>query len=94
MALIKLFGNLRRHVDNHQIECSGKSVYALLENLCAGNRPLRQAIFDGKSLRPHVRVTVNGHDIELAKGLDTAISANDQIAIFPPIAGGLVCAGS
>jgi molybdopterin converting factor small subunit len=31
---------------------------------------------------------VNGVDSELAQGLDTAVGEDDQIAIFPPIAGG------
>ena len=34
------------------------------------------------------RGMINGHDIQLAQGLDMTVSANDEIAIFPPIAGG------
>ena len=49
---------------------------------------LQAAIFDGDALHPYVRVMINGRDSELAQGLDTIVSANDQIAIFPPIAGG------
>jgi molybdopterin converting factor small subunit len=31
---------------------------------------------------------VNGIDSELMAGLETAVSGDDQLAIFPPIAGG------
>lgn len=33
-------------------------------------------------------VLVNGHDARELKGLDTALSPGDVIAIFPPVAGG------
>jgi molybdopterin synthase sulfur carrier subunit len=59
-----------------------------LQSLCAENIALSSAIFDGDHLRAHLRVLVNGRDIELAQGLDTRVDAHDQIAIFPPIAGG------
>ncbi len=31
---------------------------------------------------------MDGHDIELAQGLVTLVGAEDQIAVFPPMAGG------
>ena len=49
---------------------------------------LQAALFDGVALYPYARVMINGRDSELAQGLDTIVSANDHIAIFPPIAGG------
>jgi len=85
---IKLFGNLRQMAGNSEQEGSGTTVREVLTNLCADNQPLQAAIFDGSKLRVHVRVIVNGRDSELAQGLETAVANNDQIAIFPPIAGG------
>lgn len=85
---IKLFGGLRHKAGGAEQEVSGATIREALETLCAGNEPLRAAIFAGEGLKPHVRVMVNGHDCELADGLGTAVTANDQIAIFPPIAGG------
>jgi molybdopterin converting factor small subunit len=49
---------------------------------------LQAEIFDGVALHPYVRVMINGRDSELEQGLDTIVSTNDQIAIFPPLAGG------
>jgi molybdopterin converting factor small subunit len=85
---VKLFGGLRRHTMGAVIDTSGATVREALESICADNNALRAAIFDGVALRPHVRVMVNGHDSELAQGLDTPVSGSDEIAVFPPIAGG------
>ena len=87
MATIKLFGNLREYAAS-VIDVSGATIRELLQHLCAENDALKEAIWDGNALRPFIRIMVNGRDSELAQGLDTAITETDQIAIFPPIAGG------
>ena len=57
--------------------------------LCANDDTLRDAIFQAdEMLRPHVRVVVNGRDSELEQGLDTELDETDEVAVFPPIAGG------
>ena len=88
MAQVKLFGNLRQHTAEAVISASGNTVWEVLETLFAQYPALKTAVTDNNQLRPHVRVIVNGRDSELADGLETAVSDNDQIAIFPPIAGG------
>ena len=88
MPYITLFGNLRRLAGITQTQASGATVRQAIETLCANNAALRDAILHGDTLRANVRVMVNGYDVELAQGLDTPVRADDQIAIFPPIAGG------
>ncbi len=88
MAIVKLFGGLRRHVQTPELEVQGVTVREVLTALCAGNEGLRAAIFDGQVLHPYVRVMIAGRDIELDQGLDTPLAENDQLAVFPPIAGG------
>jgi molybdopterin synthase sulfur carrier subunit len=66
----------------------GETVRAVILALCVENTALKEAIFDGDVLRPHVRVMIDGRDIELAEGLETSLTGNEQVAIFPPIAGG------
>ena len=88
MPLIKLFGNLRRLAGVSQAQASGATVRQAIETLCVNNAALRDAILHGDALRANVRVMVNGYDVELAQGLDTPVRADDQMAIFPPIAGG------
>lgn len=85
---IKLFGSLRREAGTAEKEASGTTLREALERICDDNQGLRTAIFDGDALRPHVRIMINGHDSELFNGLDTPVAEDDQIAVFPPIAGG------
>ena len=40
------------------------------------------------SLRNFVNVYVNGEDIRFLDGLDSVISANDEVSIVPAVAGG------
>jgi molybdopterin synthase sulfur carrier subunit len=88
MPQVKLFGILRRYAGSPQLELPGTTVRAVLEALCAMNTELCAAIRDENGLRQYVRAMLNGHDVELAQGLDTPLAPNDEIAIFPPIAGG------
>lgn len=85
---IKLFGGLRQKAGGAEHNATGVTIREALETLCNNNAPLRAAIFADDGLKPHVRVMVNGHDCELADGLETAVSDQDTVAIFPPIAGG------
>jgi molybdopterin synthase sulfur carrier subunit len=85
---VKLFGNLRKLAFASTLDQPGVTVQAVIRGLCARNELLCNAILDGEGLRPQIRVALNGHDIELAQGLDTPVNPGDTIAIFPPIAGG------
>jgi molybdopterin synthase sulfur carrier subunit len=88
MATIKLFGNLRSHVEASSLEISGANIRAVVDALCERNPSLSDALFEDGQIRPHFIITLNGRDVQLAQGLDTPINDGDQIAIFPPIAGG------
>lgn len=88
MITVKLFGNLRDYTEDSTIEAPGDTVREVLLGLCDSNHGLHGAIFDGDALQPHVRVMIDGRDIELAEGLETTVSASQRIAVFPPIAGG------
>lgn len=85
---VKLFGGLRKTAGFSQVEGSGATIREVLEQLCVNNKTLHESIFNGSELHPHVRVILNGRDSELLDSLETPVSKDDQIAIFPPIAGG------
>jgi sulfur-carrier protein len=88
MPLIKLFGALRKVAGLAEVQTGCRSVRQAIEALCVSNPALRDAILIGDRLRPHVRVMVNGRDVEIGAGLETPLRQGDQVAIFPPIAGG------
>ncbi|MBE2220580.1 MAG: MoaD family protein [Anaerolineae bacterium] len=89
MAQVKLFGGLQRKAGTTAVTIPGSNIQALLQNLFVTHPELETAVTDDQHhLQPHVRVMVNGHDIELGDGLETAVTDQDVIAIFPPIAGG------
>ena len=88
MAHVKLFGLFRHYAGKREAEVPGGTVRAVLEALCADNTRLQEAVMAEAALRPYVRVVVNGHAIELAQGLETALAPGDEVAIFSPVAGG------
>ena len=88
MPVVKLFGNLRRYTEIPQLEVAGQTIREALNSLGAENSDLYTAIVEGDNLRPHVQVMVAGRNVALDQGLDTPLKDDDQIAIFPPVAGG------
>jgi molybdopterin synthase sulfur carrier subunit len=88
MATVKLFGNLRNYIDRSTLQIPGANIQLVLDQLCDHHPPLCDVVFEKGNLKPHFKIMINGHDITLANGLDTPVSEDDQIAIFPPIAGG------
>ena len=88
MATVKLFGNLRKQVDGSNLQVLGSSVREVIETLCQDHPIICDLLLIDGEIRPHFTITLNGHDINLASGLDTAVKKDDQIAIFSPIAGG------
>lgn len=86
--IIKLFGGYQKIAGYTSQKVPGVTVRDGLERICKDNQTLREAIFNGSVLLPHVRILINGSDSELLQGLETNVNNEDQIAIFPPIAGG------
>lgn len=48
----------------------------------------REAVFEGEELSPFLILFVNGHNVRITGGLTTPLSAHDDIAVFPMVAGG------
>jgi len=85
MAIVKLFANLRKVAGIRKIDISGASLTAVVSELVKQNPALSGYLLENGQLRPYVIVTINGHP---TLDMQAALSEQDQIAIFPPIAGG------
>ncbi len=88
MPIVSLYAGLRAAAGVRQTRVEGGQLRAILQALIAAHPALGGAILDGNRLQPHVIVTVNGNPVSPEQGLDIPIGPDDQIAIFPPIAGG------
>ncbi len=89
-VIVKSFANFREIMGKRELEIelkSNSSVGELLENLCR-RYELRNQLFDGNAIKRYVKVLVNGEDIVFLKGLETKLKNGDEVALFPPVAGG------
>ena len=41
-----------------------------------------------RSLRPYIRLMVNGRDIAFLEGVETVLRNGDEVLILPPVSGG------
>ncbi len=90
MTSIKIPTPLRAYTANQaQINVSGATVGAALNDLVTQYPELRQHLFNGADLRNFVNVFLDDEDIRFLDGLKTEITADDNLRIIPSIAGGV-----
>ena len=70
------------------VEVGGGTVREALGELIAAHPALERRIFDDGALPSFLNVFVDGDDIRLHAGLDTAVSAGSTIVLLPAVAGG------
>ncbi len=85
MPLVKLYANLRTLAGAKEVAIAGRSVRGLLTELVGVVPALASAIPVEGDLGGRVVLILNGRNVT---DLDTAVGADDVLAIFPPIAGG------
>jgi len=70
-------------------ELDGKAtVMDLLTGLCAPHNA-HDLIFDESGMiKKYVNILVNGRHIQSLSGIKTELADGDEVAIFPPVAGG------
>jgi MoaD family protein len=85
MPTVKLYANLRKLAGTKELSIPGATVSSVLRGLVKQAPPLGSVLLEGESLRPHVVITLNGHTI---MDVNTQVTEDDVIAVFPPIAGG------
>jgi molybdopterin synthase sulfur carrier subunit len=85
MPRVKLFANLRKIAGVKEISIEGASIGAILSGLVKQHPALEAHLVENGKIRPHVLITVNG---QINLDAQTPVTEEDEIAIFPPIAGG------
>ncbi len=88
MPVVKFYAGLRKVAGTKETSLSASTLQAVLNSILQQYPKLQQEIWDGAGLRPHIIITINGHNIDPESGLNIPLNQEDQIAIFPPIAGG------
>lgn len=88
MPVVKMYANLRAVTGNKELAIPGKSIQEILGTLIREYPALQAFLLDKERLRPRVILTLNGQTLEHDICMETPVAEHDQIAIFPPVAGG------
>ena len=93
--VVKSFLTLRQVMNNQsriELQVGNITIRELLELLCdTFGEGLRRHVFDSKTneISQFLKVLVNGHHYSTLPGkLQTMLQHNDEISLFPPLAGG------
>ncbi len=72
-----------------EVELSGApNIHELLDILCDSDERRKKIFDDSGELRPYVTILKNGRYIKTMEGVKTELEEGDEVAIFPPVAGG------
>ncbi|MFL0268330.1 ubiquitin-like small modifier protein 1 [Candidatus Clostridium radicumherbarum] len=87
---VKFFAYLRDYTNTKSLDIENyETLEELLYELCnTFGEKLKKAIFDGENLSNEIIIMVNGRHIVHLDGLKTKLMDNDEISIFPVVAGG------
>jgi sulfur-carrier protein len=89
MATVRIPPILRPEAGgNRQVEIEGATVRAVLDSLVETYPPLKDRIFDGEDLPQFLNVFIDGSDVRLLDGLDTAVGEGTTVILLPAVAGG------
>jgi MoaD family protein len=88
MVVMRFFADLRERARTKEARIEARNVRELLETLFFTHREVYDAVVDGSEPRRYVRIFLNGRDITFLEGLETPLGPHDEVALFPPVAGG------
>ena len=85
MPVIKLYANLRKIAGIKELSIAGETIGVVVSELARKYPPVGEIILQDGGIAPHVIATLNGHNIT---DMETPVTEQDLVAIFPPLAGG------
>lgn len=88
---IKIFATFREKIGKKSIHYSFFNNITVLEaiNGFCNEFNICSEIFNGQlNLKEYISILINGRNIFLLDGLKTILKDHDELAIFPPLAGG------
>lgn len=87
---VKFFAYLRDYTKTKEVDINGCStVLELLDMLSEKyGKNLKEKLFKNGELSNEIIILVNGRHIVHLEGINTEIKENDEISIFPVVAGG------
>lgn len=88
MPIVNLYANLRTIAGKKEMSLPARSIQEVLERLMEEYPGVQSFLLDGEKLRPRLIITLNGQILNPETCLKAAVSEQDQIGIFPPVAGG------
>ena len=81
--------NLKRHVDCPDVEASGATVGAVLDEVFAGNSRLRGYVVDERGvLRRHMAIFIDGDQIVDRERLSDPVGPRSRIHVMQALSGG------
>ncbi len=89
MTVVRIPPTLRAETNGErQVEASGATLGAVLEDLTARFPALGAQIYEDGDLAPFVNAYVEGEDVRTLDGLETPVTEGSQIILLPAMAGG------
>ncbi|MEB3101367.1 ubiquitin-like small modifier protein 1 [Ferviditalea candida] len=89
---VKVFASFREIVLDKSVEVpfrENMTVRDLIDAIILSHPLFAEEIYtENRELKPHVQIFINGKSIRHAMGLETKFGPEDEIAMFPPVAGG------
>ncbi len=88
---VKYFATIRTYAGEteRRLDDAPADLRELLAALAARyGTPFRRAVFSDDELGSAIIILVNGRNVLYLQGLDTSLGEDDEVSIFPMVAGG------
>ena len=80
---------LRTYTDGAKsVSGEGASLGDLIDDLEASHPGIKDRLIDGEQVRRFVNIYVNDEDVRFTGGLETSLTAGDEVVVLPAVAGG------